>query len=72
MSDIASVIIKSSLEEIFLTGWEQCRVILFSAPCGCGKTTASTALLSGHTVCMFNAEDAEFLPENIPRQAATR
>lgn len=66
MSDIASVIIKPSLEEIFLTGWEQFRVILFSAPCGCGKTTTATALLAGHTVFMLNAVDAEFLPENIP------
>lgn len=62
----ASVIIKPSLEEIFLTGWEHCRVILFSAPCGCGKTTTATALLAGHSVCTLNAAGAEFLPENIP------
>ncbi|MEA4954535.1 MAG: LuxR C-terminal-related transcriptional regulator [Pseudoflavonifractor sp.] len=66
MSDIASVIIKPSLEEIFLTGFEHCRVILFAAPCGCGKTTAAAALLSGHTVCTLNAAGAEFLPKNIP------
>ena len=57
---------KPSLKEIFLTGWEHCRVILFSVPCGCGKTTTATALLAGHTVCALNAADAEFLPENIP------
>ncbi|MEA4932465.1 MAG: LuxR C-terminal-related transcriptional regulator [Lawsonibacter sp.] len=66
MSDIASAIIKPSLKEIFLTGWEQCRVILFAAPCGCGKTTTAAALLSGHTVCVLNAADADFLPESIP------
>ena len=66
MGDSASAIIKPSLKEIFLTGWEYCRVILFSAPCGCGKTTTAAALLAGHTVCALNAEDAEFLPENIP------
>ena len=66
MGDSASVIIKPSLKEIFLTGWEHCRVILFSAPCGCGKTTTATALLAGHTVCALSAADAEFLPGNIP------
>ncbi|MDD3228678.1 MAG: hypothetical protein PHE09_05600 [Oscillospiraceae bacterium] len=44
MSDIASVIIKPSLEEMFLTGWDHCRVIFFAAPCGCDKTTTATAL----------------------------
>lgn len=66
MGDSASVIIKPSLKEIFLTGWEHCRVILFSAPCGCGKTTTAMALLAGHTVCALDAASAEFLPENIP------
>ncbi|BAK97802.1 putative LuxR family transcriptional regulator [Oscillibacter valericigenes Sjm18-20] len=66
MSDSASAIIKPSLEEIFLTGWEHCRIILFSAPCGCGKTTTAAALLSRHTVCTLGAADAAFLPESIP------
>lgn len=66
MGDSASVIIKPSLKEIFLTGWEHCRVILFSAPCGRGKTATATALLAGHTVCALSAADAEFLPGNIP------
>ena len=71
MRDSASVIIKPPLEEIFLTGWEHCRVILFSAPCGCGKTTTATALLSGHTVCVLNAAGTEFLPENVPPNCDT-
>lgn len=71
MSDIASAIIKPSLEEIFLAGWEHCRVILFSAPCGCGKTTTATELLLGHTVYTLNAADADFLPENIPQDCNT-
>lgn len=66
MNTNSSVIIKPALKEVFLTGWERCRVILFSAPCGCGKTTAAQALLSGHTVCSFSGADAQFLPENIP------
>lgn len=71
MSDIASVIIKPALKEIFLTSWEHCRVILFSAPCGCGKTTTTTALLAEHTVCTLNAADTEFLPENVPPDSDT-
>lgn len=71
MSDSSSIILKPSLEEIFLTGWEQCRVILFSAPCGCGKTATAAALLSERIVCTFNAVDAEFLPENIPSDCDT-
>ncbi|WP_312612149.1 LuxR C-terminal-related transcriptional regulator [Oscillibacter sp.] len=65
MNDSASVIIKPSLEEAFTTGWEHCRVILFTAPCGCGKTTTATALLSGHAVCTLNAAEATFAPEDI-------
>mgnify|MGYP000597527721 CR=1 FL=1 len=42
------VVIKPSLREQFLQGWAQCRVIFFSAPCGFGKSTAATALLSNH------------------------
>lgn len=53
-----NAIIKPALKEIFLAGWERCRVILFSAPCGCGKTTAAQALLAGHNVCTLGAEDA--------------
>lgn len=67
MSDNPPIIIKPSLAEVFLIGWERCRVILFSAPCGCGKTATATALLRDHTVCTLNAADAEFLPKNVPK-----
>ena len=67
MSGNPSVIIKPALEEIFLAGWERCRVILFSAPCGCGKTAAAQTLLSGHSVCSFSGADAQFLSENISK-----
>lgn len=66
MSNNISVIIKTSLQETFQTNWDNCRVILFSAPCGCGKTTTATALLSGHRICSFNSADAQFLPESVP------
>ncbi|MET0017036.1 LuxR C-terminal-related transcriptional regulator [Oscillibacter sp.] len=65
MGDSATAIINPSLKEIFLTGWEHCRVILFSAPCGFGKTTTAAALLAGHIVCALDAVSAEFLPDSI-------
>jgi len=65
MDDKTSVIIKPSLKETFLIGWEHCRVILFSAPCGFGKTTSAKALLSDYVVCELNVLDSGFLPENI-------
>lgn len=71
MNTNSSVIIKPALKEVFLTGWKSCRVILFSAPCGCGKTTAAQALLCGHTVCSFSGADAHFLPENISEKCDT-
>ena len=61
------VVIKPSLREQFLQGWAQCRVIFFSAPCGFGKSTAATALLSNHKTCVFSAEDPEFLHEPVPK-----
>ena len=61
------VVIKPSLREQFLQGWAQCRVIFFSAPCGFGKSTAATALLSNHKTSVFSAEDPEFLREPVPK-----
>ncbi len=66
MNNTPSIMIKPELVEIFLNGWEHGRVILFSAPCGCGKTTTALALLAKHTVCTFHAADATFTPESIP------
>lgn len=66
MNDIASVIVKPSLEESFLEGWKRNRIIFFSAPCGFGKTTMAKTLLSKHSVFEINARDKDFLMEKIP------
>lgn len=60
--------IKSSLEDKFRSAWEICRVILFSAPCGCGKTTTASALLQGRAVLEWNAADADFSSVKIPKE----
>lgn len=67
MLDRNSVIIKHSLEETFLDGLEYYRIILFSAPCGFGKTTVARALLSKHNVFELNASNAEFISGDIPK-----
>ena len=66
MNNTTSVIIKYSLEELFWTSWDQHQIIMFSAPCGYGKTTTANGLLSKHKVCQFNVLDAEFPTKNIP------
>lgn len=68
MNDGNSIIIKSSLEEIFSNNWEQYRIFLFSAPCGYGKTTTAKALLSKHNVCELDVLKGGFLEENIPKE----
>jgi hypothetical protein len=55
MENAQGVFIKPSLRELFHRSWEQCRVILFSAPFGVGKTTAAHALLKGKRVAAFSA-----------------
>ena len=60
MDHALTVILAPKLEELFLSCWESGRVIFFSAPCGCGKTTAADALLRGHHVCRWNAADTDF------------
>ncbi|MDD3229827.1 MAG: LuxR C-terminal-related transcriptional regulator [Oscillospiraceae bacterium] len=54
-------VITPALRERFTTDWAQSRVILFSAPCGFGKTTAAGALLARHTVCRYSAAVQGFL-----------
>jgi LuxR family maltose regulon positive regulatory protein len=66
MSENAPVFVKPALEESFRAAWETSRVLLFSAPCGCGKTAAAAALLRGKNVCRLSAADADFSPESVP------
>lgn len=45
----------------FHAAYAHCRVIMFSAPCGCGKTTVVPALLSEQRYIMRSAADDTFL-----------
>ena len=66
MGDARADFIKPSLEERFCDAWEDNRVILFSAPCGCGKTTTANALLRGMSVLRLNAAETDFSSVKTP------
>ena len=58
------VIIKPVVKEQFAAAMRQGRIILFSAPCGFGKTTLARALLAGRKVyCTTAGEAAYQLPD---------
>ena len=60
VTDMA-VCIDPALAKRFASAAKRCRIILFSAPCGCGKTTAATALLQGKTTDRRSARDPDCL-----------
>ena len=46
-------------EERFQAAWAQRQVILFCAPCGCGKSAAALLLLEPYTICRWDALESE-------------
>lgn len=50
-----NIVLTTELQEKFKTAWAQRQVIFFSAPCGCGKSAAASALLEPYTVCRWDA-----------------
>ncbi len=50
-----NIVLTAALQEKFKTAWAQRQVILFSAPCGCGKSAAASVLLEPYTVCRWDA-----------------
>ena len=46
-----NIIITATLQEQLEQAWKQRQVILFSAPCGCGKSAVASVLLEGRTIC---------------------
>ena len=49
------IVLTTALQEKFKTAWAERQVILFSAPCGCGKSAAAAALLEPYTVRRWDA-----------------
>ena len=61
-----TAVIMSSLRDAFNEGYGKYRILFFSAPCGCGKTTAALALLAGKKVCTLSAAEPYLAQKNIP------
>ena len=69
MRETVSAVIKPSLQELFNTAWTRGRVLLFSAPCGSGKTTTARALLAPFRCHWLNGQTLSFSdlqPDNLP------
>jgi len=65
VDDRQKICLKPELEDKFREGWEQYRILLFSAPCGCGKTTSALALLQNRKCCTLSAEESAFTREEL-------
>ena len=59
-----NIVLTTELQEKFKSAWGQRQVILFTAPCGCGKSAAASVLLEPHTVCRWDALSDP--PEPVP------
>ncbi|MCF0142299.1 MAG: hypothetical protein HUJ75_02865 [Parasporobacterium sp.] len=65
MTEKDSVILSASLTEKFNREYRKSRILLFTAPTGCGKTTAIRALLKGKTYTEISCVHGTFrVPEN--------
>jgi|GEM_PF-993184 len=71
MGESRTTLIMPALEERFRSAWDSCRVLLFSAPCGFGKTVTAAALLRGRSACALDAASADFSPGSIPARCRT-
>lgn len=66
MSELLPVVIPDLLLLRFTQAWKHCRVFLFSAPCGCGKTTSAKKLLAPYAVCERSAAQHDCFAQPIP------
>ncbi len=60
------MLIAPTLKDAFAAGWENSRILFFSAPCGFGKTATVNALLSDYAVCRLDPAEAVFAEQEIP------
>jgi LuxR family transcriptional regulator, maltose regulon positive regulatory protein len=58
--------ISPRLRRAFSESYTGYHVLLFSAPCGCGKTVCARRLLEGKKFCEWNAADPELFRKKIP------
>lgn len=61
-----SIIINPKLGDFFWTSWKKYQIIMFSAPCGFGKTTLAKGLLSKRKVFELNPLNLPISTTDIP------
>ena len=60
-------VISTRLGRTFAEAWHTSRVILFSAPCGCGKTTSAMALLKNRPTLTISFANGVPIGRTIPK-----
>lgn len=65
-----NIVISPALRRRFEEAWKACQVILFSAPCGFGKTTSALALLEGRSFLRWDALEQALPPERFDCETA--
>jgi len=58
-----AVVMSRGLQEELRQAWESYRVIMFAAPCGCGKTTVVQQMIAGYHPLLLAADD---VPDGSP------
>ena len=53
------IVIRPELADQFFAAMENGRVVLFTAPCGFGKSVTAQVLLAGWQVCVLSADAPE-------------
>lgn len=66
MTESMPVVIPELLRERFALAYRHNRVLLFHAPCGCGKTVMAQELLKPYKTCRISAADDAFSPVLVP------
>ncbi len=58
------IVIRPELADQFFAAMENGRVVLFTAPCGFGKSVTAQVLLAGWQVCVRSADAPDFAAAN--------
>ena len=67
MKENTAAVIKTSLKEKFSSKWDECSVLFFSAPCGCGKTTTVRELIARKRVQEIDVTDGKVVFDSVKK-----
>ena len=65
------IVIRPELADQFFAAMENGRVVLFTAPCGFGKSVTAQVLLAGRQVCVRSADAPDFAVGSTPGAPGT-